>query len=238
MTAPPDSPKPPFPVRLAIRRFVLLTMIFAVLAAALILPSGRLDWWEAWLFMAVYYLIAMAGILDMLRSDPALAAERGRLRPETKHWDKVIVPLNSLLSLALFFVIGLDAGRFRLSNVPVALRLAALVGFVPAFGLPTWASKVNTYLGGLVSIQQDRGHQAVTQGPYRFVRHPMYLGMIFYDLCVPLLLGSWWGLGVSALMIALLVTRTSLEDRTLLAELPGYRDYAQRVRYRLVPGVW
>jgi protein-S-isoprenylcysteine O-methyltransferase Ste14 len=238
MTTPPGPAQPAIPRNLAIRRLAAVTLMFATLAAALVLPSGRLDWWEAWLFLGVYYLVAVASMVEMLHRDPALAAERGRLRPEARRWDQIIVALNSLLTVGLYVVIGLDAGRYGWSHVPIAVRLFALLGLLPAFGLPTWASRTNTYLAGLVSIQEDRGHQAVTQGPYRFVRHPMYLGMIFYDLCVPLLLGSWWGLLVGAAMIVLVLVRTALEDRTLRAGLPGYKAYAERVRFRLIPGVW
>ncbi len=238
MSASERHPPPPFPLRLAFQRGLQVSVMFAALSAALLLPAGRLNWREAWVFLGVYYLISLSSVLNMVRIDPDLSAERVRVRGESKGWDKAIISLQGVLTLALYAVIGLDAGRYGWSRVPTVLRLVALVGMVPAFGLPTWASKVNTYLAGTVSIQADRGHHAVTQGPYRWIRHPMYAGMLCYDICVPLLLGSWWGLLVGAAMIALVVTRTALEDRTLQAELPGYAEYANQVRFRLIPGVW
>jgi len=112
------------------------------------------------------------------------------------------------------------------------------LGFIPAFGLPLWASKVNAFLSSRVRIQADRGHAVVAAGPYRYIRHPMYLGMICYDVSLPLLLGSWWGLAVTVAMVVAVIVRTALEDRTLQRELPGYGEYARQVRYRLFPGVW
>jgi protein-S-isoprenylcysteine O-methyltransferase Ste14 len=136
----------------------------------------------------------------------------------------------------MLVVIGLDAGHFGGSHVPWAVRLVALLGFVPAFGLPLLASSANPYLASTVRIQHERGLSVVSAGPYARIRHPMYVGMILFNLCLPPLLGSWYGLGVSALAIGPVILRTALEDRTLEAELPGYADYAERVRWRLVPG--
>jgi len=104
--------------------------------------------------------------------------------------------------------------------------------------MPLWAMSANAYLSTMVRIQDDRGHQVVTTGPYRYVRHPMYVGTIFFGLCMPLFLGSWWTFVPCGLIVILFIIRTALEDRTLRDELPGYAEYAERVRYRLLPGVW
>jgi protein-S-isoprenylcysteine O-methyltransferase Ste14 len=233
-----DRASPPSPIRLAVQRGLQVVILFAALSLALLLAAGRLDWWEAWAFLGAYFLISLTAVLSMVRTDPQLSAERAQIGEGSKGWDKAIIAAQSLLSLSLFVVIGLDAGRFGWSHVPPWLRIIAVLGMIPAFGLPAWASKVNTYLSGTVRIQSERGHRVVSQGPYRWIRHPMYAGMVVYDVCVPLLLGSWWGLVVGSVMIALVFIRTALEDRTLQAELPGYAEYAQRVRYRLLPGIW
>jgi protein-S-isoprenylcysteine O-methyltransferase Ste14 len=224
--------------RLVTQRIFQISVLFLLMGGALFLSAGHLDWWEGWAFLIAYFAIALATMLWMSRYDPELASERGQWGENTQAWDKVIVTLNSLLLFGMLVVVGLDAGQFGWSTVPFGVRLLALLGFIPAFGLPVWASSANTYLSGTVRIQKDRGHQVVTAGPYRIVRHPMYLGMILYDTSLPLLLGSWWGLAVGGTMIALVVVRTALEDKTLLRELDGYAEYAQRVRYRLLPGVW
>jgi len=217
--------------------FQVLVM-FLVIGGILFLAAGRLDWWMAWAFLIVYFLIALVTTLWMLRTNPELTQERDWPGQNVKSWDNLLVMLNLLLSLVLFAVIGLDAGRYGWSEVPLGVRGLGLLGFIPAFGLPLWATQVNAYLSSRVRIQQERGHTVVAAGPYRYVRHPMYAGMICYDVSVPLVLGSWWGLAVGMVMIAAVILRTALEDRMLQRELPGYQAYSQQVRYRLLPGVW
>jgi protein-S-isoprenylcysteine O-methyltransferase Ste14 len=212
--------------------------MFLVIFLALFVPAGRLDWWIAWIYWLAHFFISLLTALWLLHVNPELSQERFQPGKNVKQWDQVILVLNLLLTLGLYVIIGLDAGRFGWSEVPLAIRLLALLGFIPAFGLPLAASQANAFLSSRVRIQEDRGHQVADQGPYRFVRHPMYLGMLFFDLCLPLLLGSWWGLVVGGIMNFLVFVRTALEDRTLHVELPGYAEYASRVRYRLIPGLW
>jgi protein-S-isoprenylcysteine O-methyltransferase Ste14 len=188
--------------------------------------------------MIVYFLIGMASMLLVDLHNPALADERSSLGANTKRWDVVIMGFYALLAIAQFPVIGFDAGRFHASSVPPVLRIVMVVIFLGGEALPAWTSYVNPYLSGLVRIQADRGHHVIDSGPYRFIRHPMYLGMIALNIAMPLLLGSYWALIVSALIVVVLVIRTALEDRTLHAELPGYPEYAARVRCRLLPGIW
>ena len=133
-------------------------------------------------------------------------------------------------------VAGLDAGRYRWSAVPLAAKLLAWLGLALAGALIFWAITTNTYLSRMARIQGDRGQVVVTVGPYRYVRHPMYLGVILLFLGMPVAFGSWWALLPGAAIGALFVLRTAKEDRMLRDELPGYTEYAQQVRYRLVPG--
>jgi len=219
-------------------RIGALIVTYGLMGSVLFLAAGRIDWPDAWVFLIAYFLTAATAQVWLTRTNPELADERSQWGPNTKAWDKWIVSVNVVLVVALLAVIGLDAGRFGWSDVPGPVRLVALLGFVPAFGLPLLASRANTYLASTVRIQEERGHAVVSAGPYAVIRHPMYAGMILYDLCVPLLLGSWVGLAVGAVMIAMVLVRTALEDRTLQAELPGYDEYARRVRFRLLPGVW
>lgn len=219
-------------------RLVQTGIFFLILGADLFLAAGRLDWWEAWVFLAVYFVIAATAALWILYRDPALSEERSRVGKNVRSWDRVVVPLNLALTLVQWAVIGLDAGRYGWSVVPVRVRILGGLAFIPSFGLTLWASHVNTYLSGQVRIQAERGHHAVTEGPYRLVRHPMYVGMILLDLGLPLLLGSWWALIVSGVMIGLVVVRTALEDKTLQAEMSGYAEFVRQTPYRLFPGVW
>jgi protein-S-isoprenylcysteine O-methyltransferase Ste14 len=224
--------------RLLLFRLGQVAAYFAALAAVLFLAAGRLNWLAAWIYLIAHLLLAAAAQVWLIRIDPDLVVERSRWGANTKAWDRWIVSANLLLTPVLLVVIGLDAGRFELSVVPWPVRLAALLGFLPGFGLPILASRANTYLASTVRIQAERGQTAVSAGPYAVIRHPMYAGMILFDVCLPLLLGSWWGLAVSGVMVTLVVLRTALEDRTLQAELPGYADYARDVRFRLIPGIW
>ncbi len=225
-------------VRQVLSRVAQTAITFLLLGGLLFLGAWRLDWAEAWAFIGVYFLVGLAGTLWVLYHDPGLSNERASVKKGAKRWDQVVVGIYTALTLVLFLAIGLDAGRFGWSSVPAWARVLGGLGFIPSFGLSLWASYVNTYLSARVRIQAERDHHAVTTGPYRIVRHPMYLGMLILDVCLPLLLGSWWALVVSGVMIAVLVLRTSKEDRMLQAELPGYMDLVKQTKYRLVPGIW
>lgn len=227
-------------LRLALVNFLQTGFMFAMIGVILFVAAGRLDWWEAWVFLAIYYLIAVAANIWLLYYDRNLVLERTQAaaQPGAKSWDSVMVTANLLLTAALFAVIGVDAGRYGWSAVPGWLRVLAGAGVLLSFALTYWASRVNTFMSARVRIQAERGHRAVTTGPYACVRHPMYAGMCLLDISLPLLLNSWWGLVVSALMIAAVIVRTVLEDATLQKELPGYEEYTRQVRWRLLPGVW
>lgn len=161
------------------------------------------------------------------------------MKANTKGWDRLLAGAVSLyLPLITLIVSGLDA-RFGWSAQPVlAAQLAALVILVLGYALVSWAMASNKFFSGVVRIQAERGHTVATTGPYQVVRHPGYTGMIAFTLATPVLLGSLWALVPALLNVCLFVLRTSLEDRTLQAELSGYQDYTRQVRYRLLPGVW
>ncbi len=243
MTGPDSTlaaaPKPDL-FRLGMAHFFQALVTFSLLGCTLFLSAGRLDWLEAWVILLIYFAIALAAGLWMLRYDPVLLRERHQaiLKTNVKKWDRVMVLFNLVLTLALFAVIGLDRGRFGWSSVPVWVRIFGGLAIFLSFGISLWAASVNTWLSAMVRIQGERGHQAITVGPYRYVRHPMYLGMCLLDTGLPLLFGSWLGLAVSGLMILMVGIRTTLEDKTLQRELQGYADYVRQVHYRLVPGIW
>jgi protein-S-isoprenylcysteine O-methyltransferase Ste14 len=173
----------------------------------------------------------------IIRVNPEIINERGRKPKNTKRFDKVFAAVYTPLVLLLPLVAGFDF-RWSWSDMALAWRWLGLVALLPAMILPYAAMGVNAYLTTTVRIQEERGHQVVSTGPYRYVRHPMYVGLICMGLGAPLLLGSWWAFLVGVLTTVAAVWRTSREDQTLKAELPGYAAYAQRVRFRLLPGVW
>jgi protein-S-isoprenylcysteine O-methyltransferase Ste14 len=215
----------------------LLAVIFG-LAAILFISAGRLDWLQAWIFV-----LAFGGFLTLyglwaLRNDLGQINERSQVGQNTKSWDKVILTVYTVLLIGMLVLAGLDAGRFGWAPAPFILQDLGWLGAAFAALLIFWTVSVNTYLSRTVRIQDDRGQQVIDTGPYSRVRHPMYLGVIVLMISIPLLLGSLWGLVPGALIGALFTIRTAMEDRTLQQELPGYSEYADRVRYRLLPWIW
>ena len=223
-----------------ITRYLLREALSLVgMGVALFWSAGRIDWWPAWAALAVMFVWIAGKAIVVLRLNPALLAERLGPREGAKSWDTAIVSTMGLVTLVRYIVAGLDQRYGWTGGLPVAAQLAALA--VCALGndlLFLWAVTSNAFFSQVVRIQSERGQTVVTGGPYRYVRHPAYIGEILYELAVPVLLASWWAMIPSGLAAILLILRTALEDRTLQAELAGYADYARRVRYRLVPGIW
>jgi protein-S-isoprenylcysteine O-methyltransferase Ste14 len=217
----------------------IITVLGTLVVFGLILfgLAGRLDWWEAWAFLLIYLGGIMTVGLWSLLHNPEVINERGRMGKNTKSWDKLIGVFYMVFLAATLALAGLDA-RNGWSAVPLWVEVLGAAGFVISLAFAYWAMTANTFLSTFVRIQDERGHTTVTSGPYRFVRHPMYVGILFMSWGMPLLLGSWLAVIPGVLTILLFIVRTSLEDRTLQAELPGYKEYTRRVRYRLIPGVW
>jgi protein-S-isoprenylcysteine O-methyltransferase Ste14 len=238
MTPQPASEARAAVWRALLKRIVALFVVILVMDLLLFVPAGRLDWPEAWILSLVLGVFWLAYVVWGTLEAPDLLKERSQVAENVRVWDKVIMAIYTVLLLATLIVAGLDVGRVRWSEMPVAWEVLGLVGMVLSGGLIFWTILTNAYLGRMVRIQEDRGHQVVTGGPYAYVRHPMYVGIILLFPCMTLFLGSWWALVPAILIAALMVVRTALEDRVLRADLPGYAEYAQRVRYRLLPGVW
>jgi len=209
-----------------------------ILAAILFASAGRLNWIMGWAYMGVYGTIIVASAL-VIPIDPEFVEERTQAKEGVKAWDKPLAIIGSVLfPTAMLVVAGLDM-RFGWSpQVPLALQIAALVIAALGYLLSVWAMASNKFYSRFVRIQRDRGHTVISDGPYRYVRHPGYAGVIVFDLATAPALSSLWTFIPSVLFALLLVVRTALEDRTLLEELDGYQEYAARVRYRLLPGIW
>ncbi len=210
-----------------------LTVFGIILFAA----AGRLDWWEAWVYLAIYLGGVLFNGIYSIRHNPEMLNERGRMSANTKTWDKWIAVIYMLLLLGIFILSGLDE-RLGWTSMPLWVEVVGAIGFAASMAITFWVMASNAFLSTFVRIQDDRGHTTVTTGPYRFVRHPMYVGVLLMSVSTPLRLGSWWAVIPGVLNIGLFVVRTALEDRMLQKELAGYVDYARQVRYRLLPGVW
>ena len=210
----------------------------AAMGVALFWSAGRIDWWAAWAAIGVWATFFTATDILLIRINPELIRERLKPPKDAKGWDRAIMSIFRLTTLARYILAGLDQRYGWTVGFPVAAQVAGLVVCVLSYALLAWAMTTNAYFSQLVRIQSERGQVVVMHGPYRFVRHPAYVGMIVFELAMAILLASWPALAASGFGAMLLILRTALEDRTLQAELPGYVEYAQRVRYRLVPGVW
>lgn len=218
-----------------------LTAVYALHAGVLMVCGGDWGWWQAW---AYSLLFASAGIgLRLLaeRRHPGLMAERARLSRArgVKSWDRLLAPLMALsLGLPLFVVAGLDH-RFEWSpDFPSWLNLLGLLLASAGYAFTGWALLENRFFSSVVRIQSERGHVVCDTGPYRFVRHPGYSGGVLPPFAMVLALDSVWTLIPATAAVVIAVLRTTLEDRTLQEELPGYREYADRVRYRWIPGIY
>lgn len=206
-----------------------------ILAATLFIPADRLDWTMGWALVAIMSIWVIA---TGLVSSPELLAERAERREGTKTWDMVVLSFAGLAVLAKFIVAGLDVRNGWTAQMPLTLQIIALAVAVLGYALGVWAMAANAFFSKVVRIQDDRGQTVATGGPYRVVRHPGYVGEILFELATPIMLGSWWALIPGGLAALFFVVRTALEDKTLHEELPGYAEYAQQTRYRLLPGIW
>jgi protein-S-isoprenylcysteine O-methyltransferase Ste14 len=151
--------------------------------------------------------------------------------------DKIVTNLLVLFYLAWFSFMGLDF-RFKWSSVPAWLQIPGLLGILLACYIAHLTFRENSFAAPVVKIQRERSQTVIMTGPYRYVRHPMYAGMLFYLFGAPLLFGSWWGMLWATVMVTLIAARIRVEERTLRKDLHGYDEYAVKVRYRLIPLVW
>jgi protein-S-isoprenylcysteine O-methyltransferase Ste14 len=218
-------------------RAIIPAAIFGVLvAAALFGGAGRLDWPMAWAFLALYAAYAIAGSLLL---DPELIVERTRSQPDSRPLDLLLVgPAFVLMFPATFVVCGYDARLAWSPRIPIVVQTIALGVFTAGYTVTLWAARCNRFFSTVVRIQRERGHHVVDTGPYALVRHPGYAASILAHVALPIALGSLWGLVPTAAGIAFLVLRTAYEDRILADELAGYRDYMQRVPWRLCRRLW
>jgi protein-S-isoprenylcysteine O-methyltransferase Ste14 len=215
-----------------ITQVVLQVVLFAFL---LFVSSGQIVWHWAWIYLCTYVLIIIINAL-ILPAD--LIEERGKAKENVKKWDRVIMTLNIFPALGMLAVAGLD---YRFSWSPAIsewIHVSALILMILGHAFFSWSMISNHFFSTAVRLQYDRSHQVATSGPYKYVRHPGYVGFIVLNLATPLILGSLWALIPGVIMTILFIIRTALEDSTLRNELEGYKEYAQKVPYRLIPGIW
>jgi protein-S-isoprenylcysteine O-methyltransferase Ste14 len=211
----------------------------AALAVALMLLAGDWLWWPGWSLVIVMTAAALAQNLYLLRVDPELVRRRARAGEGTAGWDKLILGLFALATLAILVVGALDSGRFGWAPLPLGFWWVGLACYLGGMVGLTWPMAVNTHFEKTVRIQSDRDHQVITRGPYAIVRHPGYTATILvFCIGMPLLMLSGWAFLPAILTAGLLVVRTQREDRYLQQNLPGHADYARATRFKLLPGIW
>ena len=223
------------------RQWIRLGLAYLLIPLILFICGGDLGWWPAWLYSLLILAAGIGGRMWAEQRHPGLTAERQNIEniQNAKAWDKVLAPLMALsIGFPLVIVAGLD---HRYNWSPDFALWLIVTGFILisfGYAFAAWALAENRFFSSVVRIQTDRGHVVCDSGPYRLVRHPGYAGNILALFGIVLALSSVWTLIPAAVAFIITVIRTVLEDQTLQEELPGYRAYARRVRFRLIPGIY
>jgi protein-S-isoprenylcysteine O-methyltransferase Ste14 len=223
---------------LAKRAVRVLGSLF-LLMAIFFLSAGRINFLRAWFFFGLYFISLLFNMVIFLKLNPEVIRARSETKwGEMKWWDKLFAVLYFIFIFIIFIVCGLDAGRFQLSSPMMGFLVVGLIIFVVGWMFVTWAMVENKFFETTARIQMERNQRVVSTGPYAIVRHPGYIGMILYYGCAPFIIGSLYGLIPVVLLTSAFVFRTYFEDMMLYKELPGYKEYTKKVRYRLVPFIW
>jgi protein-S-isoprenylcysteine O-methyltransferase Ste14 len=218
--------------RLVIIRFGLAALLVPTFIFAM---AGTLHYWQGWLYWAVLLIPMIVAVIYFLKTDPELLERRMKYK-EKEHEQRTIILLGTAALIAGLLAIAIDLRLNGLNQVPTAIVLSADAGVFLGYCLILWVLKENSYASRIVEVVE--GQKVVTTGPYSVIRHPMYLGSLVMYLLTPVALGSWWAVPILSLYIPILVWRILNEEKVLLAELPGYHEYCQERRYRLLPLIW
>jgi len=218
-----------------IRRLIQVFSIQILQGAILFIAAGTLSWKWAWILLLLGAVIL---IINLFLLPAELIEERGRKKDNVKKWDKILTSINIFPTILMYVFSGLDQRFNWTGDVNIIINIAGLALFFSGSMIFTWSMVSNKFFSTLVRLQADRQHTVATEGPYKHVRHPGYLGYIIFTLATPIALGTFWGLIFSGITGILLIVRTVLEDTTLKIELPGYAEYTENVKYRLIPFLW
>jgi protein-S-isoprenylcysteine O-methyltransferase Ste14 len=224
-----------------VRAVIGFALYVFLVPALLFISAGTTEWPMAWAYVVMLLAATLGSRLMVLQRNPETLRERAKFTSSegTKSWDRVLVMIVGLLGpMAMAAVAGLDQRWDWSDLVPRPGQYAAAVVLAGGYGLSVWAMVENRYFSAVARIQDDRGQQVVTTGPYRVVRHPSYAGTLLASLAFPFMMDALWALIPTMGMVAALIVRTGMEDQMLRAELDGYESYAERTRYRLIPGLW
>ena len=220
---------------------MLASFLVTLLLSGLLIfgGAGRFNWFLGWTFVTAWIVPKLAFLVLLRWRDPDLLIERATRHKNTQPYDRIILPIYFVFAFGTFMMASLDGGRFRWSGeVSVTWVVTAYIIYLLGNSLAGWAINSNPFFSAESRLQTDRSQKVSSTGPYRFIRHPAYSAAFLLWITTSLMLGSWWGFVPGFLAGSTMVFRTIFEDRMLMAELPGYADYAKQVRYRLFPGIW
>lgn len=217
--------------------FLAIMVLVIVFAVYILMYAQQLGWTLGWICVGIFAAAWMINLVCLALWNPKLIKRRMRLGKGTKTWDKVWISVFTLAVIAILVVVAIEE-RERVSSAPGADWLLGFAIFVAGWTLVIWSTIVNPFFEKTVRIQTENEHRVIDTGPYAYVRHPGYVGFVGCIISTPLLLASAWAFLPALISVLLLVIRTALEDRTLRYELAGYKEYANRVRFRLIPSVW
>jgi len=217
-------------------KHVAYSILVAITITALLLfmPAGTIDYWQAWIFMLLFFIPMILIVLYLFKCSPELLKRRLDVK-EKKPGQSIIAKMFYITVCSFFVISGLDR-RFNWSQVPLAIMIISDVLFLAGYFMLFLVFKENKYLAHTIVVEKDQ--QVVSSGPYAIVRHPMYLAELIMFIFAPLGLGSYWAVFVNILLVAVLVTRIITEEQALLCEFKGYGEYTQKTKYRLIPGIW
>lgn len=203
----------------------------------LFLAAGRWDYWQGWVYLLLN-LIVLLLMGTVFTKNSELVEERLNPKEGMKGWDKFYFAVTTPLYFIALILGGLDARFGWTTNMPLAVYGSSILVYLAGQAIFMWARYTNNYFSSVVRIQADRGQTVCKDGPYRYVRHPGYVGGFLFTAIMGLTLGSWWASIPQVIAGLMLIWRTTREDKTLQAELPGYAEYATETRFRLIPGLW
>jgi protein-S-isoprenylcysteine O-methyltransferase Ste14 len=217
------------------KRLIQVISQHIIIMIILFISAGSMNWIWAWVYFILGVLIL---IINGLVLDPELVAERGKKKDNIKKFDRIITTVNIIPVSSIIILSGLDKRFGWTGNPAMVYYIAGIILMILGNALFTWAMAANKYFSTSVRIQTDRDHKVAEGGPYTWVRHPGYTGYILFTFATPMILGSLWALIPAGVTLILFIIRTILEDNTLQNELDGYKEYAGRVKYRLIPGIF
>jgi protein-S-isoprenylcysteine O-methyltransferase Ste14 len=227
------------PIHGLFRRTFQVGLFILGISAVLFLSSGDPGWRSAWLFLSLFLGVVSVTAVVLIYANPNLVATRANVSKDAKSWDHILAGLVALTAWGITALIaGLDHRFGWTTEFSPIFQFAAIALAIPAQALKVWAMVSNPFFTTLVTIQKNREHKVCEKGPYRYIRHPGHMGMLLFMVLTPIILESFWAVISSVVAACLLLIRVAWEDGTLSSELRGYSEYATRVPYRLVPGIW